>query len=170
MLSAVVAIGNNNVIGGNNGLLWHLPADLKKFKEITMTGSRTMIMGRKTFESLPGVLPGRKHIVLTTNSDFHIENENVEVVHSIEELEPYIKSEEEYFVIGGGQIYKLLMPFTSKMYITRVYGDFVGDTYFPEWDGSQWEIIDRVEGVQDDKNRFKHELITYVRRQLRIKN
>ncbi|WP_163194910.1 dihydrofolate reductase [Clostridium thermarum] len=167
MLSAVAAIGNNNVIGGNNGLLWHLPADLKKFKAITMAGSRTMIMGRKTFESLPGVLPGRNHIVLTNNTDFHVESDNVEVVHSIEELEPYIQSEEEYFVIGGGQIYKLLMPYTSKMYITRVYGDFVGDTYFPEWDESQWEIIDRVEGVQDEKNRFKHELITYVRKAIK---
>ncbi|WP_139906009.1 dihydrofolate reductase [Clostridium thermarum] len=167
MLSAVAAIGNNNVIGGNNGLLWHLPADLKKFKAITMAGSRTMIMGRKTFESLPGVLPGRKHIVLTNNTDFHVESDNVEVVHSIEEVGPYIQSEEEYFVIGGGQIYKLLMPYTSKMYITRVYGDFVGDTYFPEWDESQWKIIDRVEGVQDEKNRFRHELITYVRKSIK---
>lgn len=164
MLSAVVAIGNNNVIGGNNGLLWHLPADLKKFKEITMTGSKTMIMGRKTFESLPGVLPGRKHIVLTNNTDFHVDNENVKVVYSIEALKPYIESPEEYFVIGGGQIYKLLMPYTSKMYITRVYGDFEGDTYFPEWNEEEWEVVDEVEGIRDEKNKLPHKLITYLKK------
>jgi dihydrofolate reductase len=166
MLSAVVAIGNNNVIGGNNGLLWHLQADLKKFKEITMTGSKTMIMGRKTFESLPGILPGRKHIILTNNSDFHVDDTNVEVIHSIEALKPYIQSEAEYFIIGGGQIYTLLMPYTSKLYITRVYGNFTGDTYFPEWNEKEWEIISKVEGLQDNKNKFKHELITYVKKEI----
>lgn len=164
MLSAVVAIGNNNVIGGNNGLLWHLPADLKKFRETTTTGSKTMIMGRKTFESLPSVLPGRKHIVLTNNTDFKVDNENVEVIYSLEALRPYIESPEEYFVIGGGQIYSLLMPYTSKMYITRVYGDFEGDTYFPEWKEAEWTVVNTVEGIVDERNKYRHQIITYIRR------
>ena len=110
-----------------------------------------MIMGRKTFQSLGRVLPGRKHIILTNNKDFHVEDENVEVFHDIESLKPYIDSEEEYFVIGGGQIYKLLHPYTSKMYITRVYGDFQGDTYFPQWNESEWNTVNETVGVQDEK-------------------
>jgi dihydrofolate reductase len=164
MLSIIVAIGNNNVIGGNNGLLWHLPGDLKNFKKITTTASKTMIMGRKTFQSLGRVLPGRKHIILTNNKDFHVEDENVEVFHDIESLKPYIDSEEEYFVIGGGQIYKLLLPYTSKMYITRVYGDFQGDTYFPQWNESEWNTVNETVGVQDEKNKYPYKLITYIRK------
>lgn len=164
MLSIVVAIANNNVIGGNNGLLWHLPADLKKFKDKTTTGSKTMIMGRKTFESLPKVLPGRKHVILTNNTDYTVQDPNVEVVYSIDALKPYAEAEEEYFVIGGGQIYKQLLPYASKMYITRIYHDFNGDTFFPEWDEKQWESIDEVDGILDEKNKFKHKVITYVRK------
>lgn len=164
MLSIVVAIANNNVIGGNNGLLWHLPADLKKFKEKTTSGSRTIIMGRKTFESLPKILPERKHIILTNNKDYKVNNENVEVVYSIAELQPYIDAEEEYFVIGGGQIYRELLPYAKRMYITRIYDDFNGDTYFPQWDENQWEVVEEVEGVLDEKNKFKHKVITYIKK------
>jgi dihydrofolate reductase len=120
-------------------------------------------MGRKTFESLPGVLPGRKHIVLTNNTDFKVDNENVEVIYILEALSPYIESPEEYFVIGGGQIYRLLMPYTSKMYITRVYGDFQGDTFFPEWKDDEWTVVNTVEGIVDEKNKYNHQIVTYVR-------
>ena len=113
MLSIIAAIANNNVIGKDNGLIWHLPEDLKRFKKLT-TG-HTIIMGRKTFESLGRVLPNRKHIVLCKSGKLQIQNENVEIVTDIEQLKPYIKSKEENFVIGGASIYQLLKPYANKM-------------------------------------------------------
>lgn len=160
MLSAVVARAENNIIGKNKSLAWYLPNDLKKFKDITMSGSKTMIMGRKTFESLPKILPGRKHIILTSNKDYMVNDENVEIVHSIEALKPYIDAKEEYFVIGGGQIFNLLFPYTNKMYITEIKESFEGDTFFPEFDESKWKIIEQREGIIDDKNKYKHTFIT----------
>lgn len=164
MLSIIVAIANNNLIGGNNGLLWHLPSDLKNFKKITMTSSKTMIMGRKTFESLGRVLPERKHIILTNNKDFHVDNENVTVIHDIESLKPYINSEEEYFVIGGGEIYRQLLTYSAKMYITRVFGDFQGDTYFPQWNENEWDVINETEIVHEEKNNHPYKMISYQRK------
>jgi dihydrofolate reductase len=163
MLSAVVAIAENNVIGKERSLAWYLPNDLKKFKDITMTASKTMIMGRKTFESLPKVLPGRKHIILTNNMDYKVNDENVEVVHSIEELKAYIGAEEEYFVIGGGQIFSLLFPYTNKMYITEIHEIFEGDTFFPQYDKTEWKVIEQREGIIDDKSKYKHTFVTLVR-------
>ena len=123
MLSIIVAIANENVIGKDNQLIWHLPEDLKRFKEIT-TGHK-IIMGRKTFESLGRVLPNRKHIILCNDMEMDIDNENVEVLDDISKLDKYIKSDEECFVIGGATIYKLLMPYANKMYITKINQSFV---------------------------------------------
>lgn len=164
MLSIIVAIAENNVIGKNNNLIWRLPKDLKRFKDITSTGSKTMIMGRKNFESLPKVLPGRKHIVLTRNTDFAINDENVEVIHDIERIKPYAEAEEEYFVIGGGEIYSLLLPYTDKMYITEVHKSFEGDTFFPEFDKNGWEVIARSEEIVDENSGIKYVHVDYVRK------
>lgn len=164
MLSAVVAIAANNVIGKDKSLAWHLPEDLKKFKNITLQGSRTMIMGRKTFESLPKVLPGRKHIILTNNKDYKALDENVKVIHSLSELKPYIEAEEEYYVIGGGQIFNLLMTYTEKMYITEIHEDFEGDTFFPEYDVSEWKVIEEKEGIVDEKNKYRHTYKILIRK------
>ena len=109
MLSIIVAIAKNNVIGKDNKLIWHLPEDLKRFKRLT-TG-HNIIMGRKTFESLGRVLPNRKHIVLCNDMKLDINDENVEIVDSIDKLKQYEEAEEENFVIGGATIYKLLLPF-----------------------------------------------------------
>jgi len=163
MLSTVVAIAENNVIGKEKSLAWYLPNDLKKFKDITMTGSKTMIMGRKTFESLPKVLPGRKHIILTNNRDYKVNDENAKVVHSIGELKEYIDAKEEYFVIGGGQIFTLLFPYTSKMYITEIHETFEGDTFFPQYDKTKWKVIEQREGIIDDKSKYKHTFVTLER-------
>jgi dihydrofolate reductase len=163
VLSIVVAIADNNVIGKEKSLAWYLPNDLKKFKDITMTGSKTMIMGRKTFESLPKVLPERKHIILTNNRDYKVMDENVKVVTDLDGLKPYIESEEEYFVIGGGQIFKLLFPYTNKMYITDIHENFEGDTFFPEYDKTKWKVIENREGIVDDKSKYKHTFLTLVR-------
>lgn len=122
MLSIIVAKAQNNIIGKDNKLLWHIPEDLKRFKDLT-TG-HTIIMGRKTFESLGRVLPNRKHIVFTQNSDFKVNDENVKIVHSMLEIQEYIENKEENFVIGGAMIYNLLMPYVNKMYITEIHKDF----------------------------------------------
>ena len=159
MLSIIVAKAKNNIIGKDNKLIWHLPDDLKRFKALT-TG-HTIIMGRKTFESLGRVLPNRKHVVFTQNPDFKINDENVEVVHSLLQIQQYIESEEEAFVIGGAMIYGLLMPYVEKMYITEINQEFEGDTFFPKINQDSWEIIDRQKGVQDENNKLDYEYITY---------
>jgi len=156
MLSYVVVISQNNVIGYKGKLPWHLPADVQFFKEITSTGTKTMIMGRKTFESLPGVLPGRKHIIYTQNKEYHVNDENVEIINNLDELLEYARSDLEYFVIGGAQIFELLFPYTSRIYLTKINAGFEGDTFFPEYDESDWEVTYRREGVIDEKNRYPH--------------
>ena len=162
MLSIIVAISKNNVIGKDNKLIWHLPEDLKRFKKLT-TG-HTIIMGRKTFESLGRVLPNRKHIVITNNANIQIEDENVELIHDIKMLNKYINSEEENFIIGGATIYKLLMPYAKKMYITRINEEFEGDEYFPELDKKVWKEIEREKGIRNEKNPFNYEYVTYIRK------
>ncbi len=164
MLSIVVAVAKNNVIGKDNKLIWHLPEDLKRFKKLT-TG-KTIIMGRKTFESLGKVLPNRKHIVITKNNDFKIDNPMVEVINNINELDKYINSNEEHFVIGGASIYKILLPYTNKMYITRIYEQFEGDTFFPEIDENEWKAIERSKGLKNEENPYDYEYITYIRKNI----
>ena len=161
MLSIIVAIANNNVIGKDNKLIWHLPEDLKRFKNIT-TG-HTIIMGRKTFESLGRVLPKRKHVILCNDMELNIDNENVIVLEDISLLKEYIDSEEENFVIGGATIYKLLMPFAQKMYITKIDEDFVGDVYFPKINEEEWKIIQEEEGIKNEANPYNYKYITYLR-------
>jgi dihydrofolate reductase len=165
MLSYVVAVSENNVIGNDNRLIWSLPKDLQKFKEITLTKSKTMIMGRQTFESLPGVLPGRKHIILTRNKNYRIDDANVEIIHDIDELKPYIESSEEYFVIGGGEIFSLLMPYVEKMYITIIHEHFPGDTSFPEYNKDDWKVVESIEGIVDEENKHKHTFLILERNQ-----
>jgi len=162
MLSIIVAVAENNVIGKDNKLIWHLPEDLKRFKQLT-TG-HTIIMGRKTFESLGRVLPNRKHIVLTKDTSFQIDNQNVEIVNDIKELDKYIKLEEECFVIGGAIVYAQLMPKVEKMYITKIHKKFDGDAYFPVIDEENWIILEKSQGVKDEKNPYDYEYITYKRK------
>lgn len=161
MLSIIVAVAKNNVIGKDNKLIWHLPEDLKRFKKLT-TG-HTIIMGRKTFESLGRVLPNRKHIVLCNDANLTIEDENVEVIDDIKLLESYINSEEENFVIGGATIYKLLMPYANKMYITKINEEFEGDVYFPEIK-EEWKIIEQQKGIRNEENPFDYEYVTYMKK------
>ena len=162
MLSTIVAIANNNVIGKDNKLIWHLPEDLKRFKQIT-TG-KNIIMGRKTFESLGRVLPNRKHIILCNDMEMDIDNENVEILDDISKLDKYINSDEENFVIGGATIYKLLMPYVNKLYITKINHDFEGDVYFLEIKETEWKEISKEKGLKNDENPYDYEYITYVRK------
>ncbi len=156
MLSFVAAVAKNKVIGKNGNLPWYLPDDVKFFRQKTLTGSKTMIMGRKTFESLPKVLPGRKHIILTQNKDYKVDDENVQIIYSLDDLIPYVNSEKEYFVIGGAKIFKMLLPYTKRMYITEIHKAFTGDTFFPDYDQSEWKVKEKKEGAVDERNKYHH--------------
>lgn len=152
MLSIIVAIAENNVIGKDGKLIWHIPRDLKHFKDTT-DGS-TIIMGRKTFESLPYVLPNRKHVVLTRNEDYVVDHPDVRIIHSLDEIEPYKEAEEESFIIGGGQLFRMMLPHASRLYITWIGKAYAGDTSFPEIPSDEfmlseeWEDVDEKSGIQ----------------------
>ena len=164
MLSIIVAKAKNNTIGKDNKLLWHISDDLKRFEELT-TG-HVIIMGRKTFESLGKVLPNRKHIVFSQNPDFKVNDENVEIVHSMLQLQEYIEDDTENFVIGGAMIYNLLMPYVKKMYVTEIDKDFDGDTFFPRINDEIWKEISRENGPEDSNNNLKYEYVVYERRNI----
>ena len=162
MLSIIVAKAKNNVIGKDNQLIWHLPEDLKRFKQLT-TG-HTIIMGRKTFESLGRILPNRKHVILCNDAEMNIEDERVEILEDISMLDKYINSDEENFIIGGATIYRLLMPYANKMYITEIDKEFEGDVSFPEVKEEEWKIEQIEEGPKDGENDFSYQYVTYVRK------
>ena len=162
MLSIIVAKASNNIIGKNNALIWHLPEDLKRFKKLT-TG-HTIIMGRRTFESLGRILPNRKHVILCNDMTMNINDERVEILDDISKLDKYINSAEENFIIGGATIYKLLMPYANKMYITEINQEFDGDVSFPEINKEEWEIIDKEKGLKNDENPYDYSYVTYIRK------
>lgn len=161
MLSIIAAVARNNALGKDNKMPWHLPNDLKRFRKIT--NGHTIIMGRKTFLSLPNLLPNRYHIVLTRDKSFQTKAPNVKIVHSIAELMEIIDKQEENFVIGGAEIYAQLLPFTQKLYLTVIDKEFAADTFFPEVDYSQWRVLEKQAGIQDAENPFPHTFITYER-------
>ena len=162
MLSIIVAKASNNVIGKDNSLIWHLPEDLKRFKSLT-TG-HTIIMGRRTFESLGRVLPNRKHVILCNDMEMDIKDENVEILEDISMLDKYINSDEENFIIGGATIYRLLIPYANKMYITEIDQEFEGDVSFPEINKEEWNIVDKEKGLKDEKNPYDYNYVTYIRK------
>ena len=159
MLSIIVAKAKNNIIGKNNELVWHLPEDLKHFKELT-TG-HTIIMGRKTYESLGKPLPNRKHIIFSQNPDFRVHEENVQVVHSLLEIQDLIEGKEEAFVIGGAMIYNFLMPYVKKMYVTEIKQEFNGDAFFPIIDSEKWKETSRTTGIKNEENNLDYDFVTY---------
>lgn len=161
MLSIIVAKAKNNIIGKNNTLLWHLPEDMKRFKEIT-TG-HTIIMGRKTFDSIGKALPQRTNIIFSQNPDFRVEEENTKIVHSMLEIQEYIEDDKENFVIGGAMIYNLLMPYVKKMYVTEIHKEFEGDTFFPRINPEVWKEVGREKGPQDGENSFEYDFVIYER-------
>src|SRR5665213_977224 len=137
-ISIIVAISENNAIGKNNQLLWHLPGDLKHFKDIT--SGHTIIMGRKTFDSVGKPLPNRRNIVVTRQT---LTIPGCEVVNSIDAALELCKGEEEVFIGGGAEIYKTAMPHTDRIYLTIVHQPFEADTFFPETDQSEWRKVSR---------------------------
>ena len=155
-LTFILAMDKNNLIGSNNDLPWKLPADLKYFKQQTL--NKTILMGRKTCESLPFVLPRRKNIVLTRNINFS--RQGFEIIHKIDSINDL---SDEIMVIGGAMIYKLLMPYTHKLLITRIHHQFNGDTHF-QWNEKDWQIKQQTDHQADDTNLYDYSFMTYRRK------
>jgi dihydrofolate reductase len=147
-ISIIVAMGANRVIGHDNRLPWHLPADLKHFRRITM--GKPILMGRRTWESIGRPLPGRTSIVITRDRGY--EAEGCIVVHSVDAALRAAQGHDEIMVIGGEQLYRQLLPQADTLYVTLVDGEFPGDAFFPELDQSEWREVERREHAPDEKN------------------
>ncbi len=162
MISIIVAVANNNVIGKDNTLIWHLPADMKFFKE--KTSGHCIITGRKNYESIPEKfrpLPNRTNIVITRQKNY--EAPGAIVVGSIEEAIEKAKqtTDNEIFIIGGAEIYKQALRYVDKIYFTKIYHEFNGDVFFPKIETSEWKETSRTKGLIDEKNKYEHDFITF---------
>ncbi|MEK6547334.1 MAG: dihydrofolate reductase [Bacteroidota bacterium] len=162
MLKILVAFDENRVIGKNNTLIWHLPADLKRFKALT-TG-HVIIMGRKTFESIGKPLPNRTTIVISRQADLQIEG--AIIAHSVEEAILKAKSitREDIFIVGGAEIYALSLPLADQILVTQLHDIFEGDAYFPEISTDQWDISEKERGMTDENNAYQFSYVTYTRK------
>ena len=167
-LSIIVAVAQNWAIGKDNDLLWHISDDLKRFK--ALTGGHTVIMGRRTFDSLPKKpLPKRRNIVLTHDTAFRYEvpptaSGTLEVAHSVPALLKMVEGEEETFLIGGATLYRDLLPFVQRMYVTWVYRDFDADVFFPKIDPSAFRQISLTDRMTDPESGLEYAYAEYVRR------
>ncbi|WP_265855868.1 dihydrofolate reductase [Pedobacter sandarakinus] len=152
-LSIAVAVGENFAIGKNNQLLWHMPADLKFFKKTT-TG-HTVVMGRKTFDSVGRPLPNRRNIVITRAASLKIEG--AEVVNSLDEALEITKNEEKpVFIVGGAEIYRQALPLVNTLYLTTIHHTFDADTFFPEIDRTEWQVMSVEHHKADEKNIYDY--------------
>ena len=159
-LTIIAAASTNNVIGFDNKLIWNIPKDLKRFKELTQ--GHSVIMGRKTFESLPSPLPNRRNIVVTRNKDYS--PEGIEVFSSIEDAIDVCKNDSQPFIIGGGEIYSQTINFVDKIELTRVYKDYQGDAFFPNIPLDKFELVNELVNYLDDDSSTKYSFLTYIRK------
>jgi len=157
--SIIVAMDMNRVIGKDNQLPWRLPRELQYVKQTTM--GHPIILGRKNYEAIGRPLPGRRNIVMTKDPQFSAEG--CEIAHSVEEVYQLCEGEEEIFIFGGEQIYKLFLEKTDKLYVTVIHHEFEGDTFFPEIDYNQWKEISKVQGITDEKNPYTYFYHVYER-------
>ena len=160
MITLIAAAGENNELGKENDLVWHLPDDFKRFKALT-TGHH-IIMGRKTFESFPKPLPNRTHIVITRNKMYR--NDGIIIVTSLEEALKISVKDPQPFIIGGGEIYALSLPYAQKIELTRVHGTFEADTYFPEIDTTQWTLLFSEFHSKDERHSYAFTYETWQRK------
>ncbi|MMZ61273.1 Dihydrofolate reductase [compost metagenome] len=152
-------MSRNGVIGVNNQLPWRIPADLKFFKE--QTTGKTMIMGRKTWESLGcRPLPNRRSVVLT--GDYAYEAEGADIVHTVEEALEYAKTE-ELMIIGGGAVFQLFLEYADTLLVTLIDQEFEGDVFFPKIDWTEFNLVSEIQGIRDDKNPYDYRFLTYKR-------
>lgn len=161
MITIIVAKAENNVIGNENQLIWHLSSDLKRFK--SLTSGHPILMGRKTYESIGKPLPNRTNIVITRNEEW--KEVGVFTSNSLEEAIKKAKEfDDEIFIIGGGNIYKQSMEYADSLEITEVHHEFEGDTRFPEIDEKIWKEVSRERFEKDEKNEFDYSFVRYERR------
>ena len=159
MVSVIVAVAENGVIGDKNTLLWHISEDLRNFKRVT--SGHPVIMGRKTFDSLGRPLPNRRNVVITRQN---LDIEGCDVVHSLEEALSLFSPEEELFVIGGAQIYAEAMSRADRFYLTRVHYSYEGDTSFPAWDESEWTLVESERFERGEKYEHPFSIEIYRRK------
>jgi dihydrofolate reductase len=159
VISIIVAMAENRVIGNDNALPWHLPADLKHFKAMTI--GKPIIMGRKTWESLPGKLPERLHIVVSSNPDY--EAEGCLVVSSMDQALSAAGDVPEVMIVGGATLYAQALPLADRIYLTLVETQVDGDTLFPEYDPKQWQELSHERHPGDDKNPYPYSFVTLSR-------
>lgn len=158
MISLIVAMGKNRAIGLNNKMPWHLPADLKYFKKVT-TG-HTIVMGRKTFESIGRPLPNRTNVILTRDTSFVAEG--CQIIHTVDEA-VQLGEKEDIFVIGGAELYHQLLPYADLLYVTQIHESFEADTFFPEI-GEEWKLTSTEKNSLDENNSYDYEFQVFVRR------
>lgn len=156
----IAAVAENNALGKNNDLLWHLPLDFRRFKEIT--SGHHIIMGRKTFESFPKPLPNRTHVIITRQKDF--KHDGCIVVQDIEKAIAVCPKEDDLYIIGGGEIYKQFIHVADQLDITRVHNSFEADVYFPEIDPEIWELTSEIFNPKDEKHLFDYTFQTFGRK------
>ena len=159
LISLVLAMARNQVIGRDNALPWRLPADMRRFKELTW--GKPILMGRKTYESIGKPLPGRTNLVLTR--DPHWRAEGVEVLGSVDEALARMRESPEVACIGGAEIFRLLLPVSGRIYLTRIHADIVGDTVFPPLEPSQWKEVDSRQFQADERNLYDMTFVTLDR-------
>lgn len=159
-ISIIVAVAENNVIGDNNQLIWHIPDDLKRFKALTM--GHHIIMGRKTWESIGRPLPGRKSIVVTRNTSFKVEG--AQVAHSLRDAINLAANDNEVFIIGGGELYSQALPLANKLYLTKVHREFKGDVTFPNLDEIEWREISSEKGKPTDNDGLEYTFVNLERK------
>ena len=160
LVSIIVALARNRVIGKEDGLPWHIPNDLKHFKIITM--GKPIIMGRKTHESIGRPLPGRENIILTRDENYKAEG--CTVLHSLEAIYEHCNDLEEIMITGGAEIYKQSLAHVQRLYLTEVYAEVEGDTFFPEFDRDQWIELSREDHQADEKNEFDYSFLVLERK------
>jgi dihydrofolate reductase len=160
MVILIAAAAKNNALGKNNDLIWHLPDDFKRFK--ALTSGHYIIMGRKTFESFPKPLPNRTHVVITRQIGY--QPEGCIVVDSIEKALAISPKNEDVFIIGGGEIYTLGLPFAQKIELTRVNDDFEADVFFPEIDLKQWILVEEELHLKDERHKYDFCYQTFLRK------
>ncbi|MCH8820275.1 MAG: dihydrofolate reductase [Acidobacteria bacterium] len=159
-LSIIAAVSANRVIGHHGSLPWKLPDDWKRFQKLTM--GHHLLMGRKTFESIGFVLPGRTTVVITHQSDYH--PEGVLVAHSLEEALRLVKNDSELFIAGGAEIYRPMLPLADRLYLTCVHENFEGDIRFPDFDESDWELVSREDREPDPDHTYSFSFVVYDRK------
>ena len=160
-LIIIAAAGENNALGVNNDLPWHLPDDFKRFK--ALTSGHKIIMGRKTLESFPKALPNREHIVITRDTSYTPKFPCV-VTHTVNEAITLVGDNERAFIIGGGEIYKQSMHIATSIELTRIHGSFEADTFFPKIDTSRWELVQEEFHPKDDTHKFDFTYQTFKRK------